>query len=133
MDKVQHFEIPADDTQRARRFYETCFGWKTAEWPMGGGEPYIGIHTGPMNDKCLWEEPGFINGGMFRRTNEVPVKGPTVAVVVADIDASLEKIKAAGGSVVMEKIPVSDCGLYAYIRDTEGNVIGVWQDLKKQD
>lgn len=132
MDRVQHFEIPADETQRARRFYEGCFGWKTTEWPMPGGEPYIGIHTGPVNDQCMCEEPGYINGGMFRRTSQMPVKGPTIAVVVANIDSSLAQIKAAGGSVVMEKTPVGDVGLYAYIRDTEGNVIGVWQDLKKK-
>ncbi len=131
MDKVQHFEIPADDVSRARKFYEASFGWKTADWPMPGGEPYVGLHTGPMNEKNQWAEPGFINGGMFQRGQQFPVTSPTIAVVVNDIDSTLEKVKASGGSILMEKKSIAGAGMYAYIKDTEGNTIGVWEDAKK--
>jgi predicted enzyme related to lactoylglutathione lyase len=63
MDKVQHFEIPADDIARARKFYESTFDWKTTEWPMPGGGVYIGLHTGPTDEKYMAKESGFINGG----------------------------------------------------------------------
>ncbi len=131
MDKVQHFEIPADDITRARKFYEAAFGWNTAEWPMPSGEPYIGLHTGPVDEKNMWKESGFINGGMFKRSPALPVTGPTIAVTVADIHASLEKIKTEGGEVLGEVQNIGGMGLYAYVKDTEGNVIGVWQELKK--
>lgn len=131
MDKVQHFEIPADDIARARKFYEGTFGWNTAEWPMPGGEMYIGLRTGPVNEKMMPAEPGYIGGGMFKRKADLPVSSPTIAITVDDINASLEKIKSAGGKILGEVQTVGDMGLYAYAQDTEGNVIGIWQNLKK--
>lgn len=131
MDKVQHFEIPADDLARARAFYETSFGWKTMSFPMPDGSEYVGLHTGPTDEQNMIQEKGFINGGMFKRGGTFPAAHPTIAAVVQDIDASLEKIQAAGGSVVMDKQEIAGMGYYAYAKDTEGNVIGVWQDIKK--
>ena len=131
MDKVQHFEIPADDLARARKFYEASFDWKTMDFPMPNGMQYIGLHTGPVDAKGVPQEPCFINGGMFKRGGPFVINAPTVAVVVADLDASLAKIKAAGGSIVMPKMDVAGMGWYAYVKDTEGNTIGIWQDVKK--
>lgn len=129
MDKVQHFEIPTDDLARARRFYEEVFGWRTMEFPMPD-MTYVGLHTGPVDEKNMWKEPGFINGGMFQRSPKFPLQGPTVAVTVEDIHAALTKAKAAGGTVMMDVMRIADMGLYAYVRDTEGNIIGVWQNLQ---
>lgn len=131
MDKVQHFEIPADDIARARAFYEASFGWKTSEFPMPDGSPYVGLHTGPTDDKNMLEEKGFINGGMVQRGGAFPITGPTVAVVVQNLDEALEKVKAAGGSIMMDKKDIAGMGYYAYVKDTEGNTVGVWQDIKK--
>lgn len=130
MNKVQHFEIPVDDTTRARKFYEECFGWKTAVWPMPNME-YVGMTTGPMDEHNKPQEPSFINGGMFKRGAQFPVTGPTVAVTVDNLEEALAKVTASGGEVVMPAQDIGGMGLYAYIKDTEGNVIGVWQDLKK--
>lgn len=131
MDKVQHFEIPADDIARARAFYEASFGWKTSEFPMPDGTPYVGLHTGPVDEKNMCKEVGFINGGMVQRGGAFPITGPTVAVVVPDLDTALERVTAAGGSIVMDKKNVADMGYYAYVKDTEGNVVGVWQEIKR--
>ncbi len=101
------------------------------EWPMPDGSKYIGLHTGPLDEKNMWKEPGFINGGMFERGGQFPITTPTIAVIVKNIDESINKAKASGGSVVMEKKEMMGMGWYAYIKDTEGNIIGVWQDTKK--
>lgn len=127
MDKVQHFEIPADDLDRARKFYGEVFGWKLVDFSTPGME-YVSVYTTEVDDKRMPKQVGAINGGMFRR-NDI-ITGPTIAVAVDDIDAKLRKIQAAGGRVVMEKRAIDSMGFYAYIRDTEGNVIGVWQDAK---
>lgn len=131
MDKIQHFEIPADDTARARKFYEATFGWNTAEWPMPDGSSYIGLHTGPTDEKNMIKESGFINGGMFKRGGNFAPKGIVITPVVKDINASIEKVKANGGKIVAEPKTIPDMGIYAYFEDTEGNVVGLWQDLKK--
>lgn len=133
MNKVQHFEIPADDVGRARKFYESVFDWKTQDWPMDDGSNYVGLHTGPVDEKNMWKEAGFINGGMFERRKDFPANGPTIAVTVDDINQTLEKIKNSGGTVLSEVMKVAEMGLYAYVKDTEGNVVGVWQNLSTND
>lgn len=132
MDKVEHFEIPADDTGRARKFYEETFGWKTMEWPMPNGGVYIGLHTGPTDKENMLEEKGFINGGMFKRGENFAAKGVVITPVVKDIVSSIEKVKSNGGKIIAEPVTIPDLGIYAYIEDTEGNVIGLWQNLRKQ-
>ena len=132
MDKVQHFEIPADDLARARKFYEETFGWQTSEWPLPDGSVYVGLHTGPTDKENMLEEKGFINGGMFKRGGAFAPLTPVVTMVVGNIEESLEKIKAAGGSVIMEPQEIPAMGRYAYVKDTEGNTIGVWQNLRKE-
>lgn len=133
MDKVQHFEIPADDTARAQEFYKNTFGWEINQFPMPDGQEYLGMITGPMGDDKMPSEPGFINGGLFKRNPSMPVTGPVIAATVSDINNTLEKVKSAGGEVLTDILPVADMGLYAYIKDTEGNVIGIWQNLKKME
>jgi predicted enzyme related to lactoylglutathione lyase len=130
MDKVQHFEIPADDIARAKKFYETVFDWKIVQFPMPGME-YYGMHTGPMDEKNMPKEPGFINGGMYKRGGQFLANGPVVAMTSTDLKATIEKLKAAGGSTVGEVINIGGMGLYQYAKDTEGNMLGIWQDLKK--
>lgn len=132
MDKIQHFEVPADDTARARKFYETAFGWKTSEWPLPDGGTYIGLHTGPTDEQNMLQEKGFINGGMFVRGGTFAPKHIVITPVVADIEAALARVRENGGTVVAEPKTIPDTGIYAYIEDTEGNMLGLWQDLQKQ-
>ena len=63
---------------------------------------------------------------------DVKVTQPVIVVSVADIEESLEKIKEAGGKLIMPTQTVMDMGLYARVKDTDGNVIGVWQNLEKE-
>jgi predicted enzyme related to lactoylglutathione lyase len=131
MDKVQHFEIPVDDIDRAKYFYGASFGWKTADWPMADGSTYVGIYTGPTDNKNMIQEKGFINGGMFKRGGNFAPTAPVITPVVQDIDATIEKIKAAGGEVVQGKTEIPGMGYYGYVKDTEGNTIGIFQEMKK--
>ncbi len=123
MDSVVHFEIPADDMKRAQKFYGAVFGWKTNEIPEMG---YALIQTAPTDEKNMVKEPGAINGGMTRRGE--PVKYPVITINVSDIEVALKKIMEAGGEVVMGKTGVGDIGFSAYFRDSEGNVLGLWQN-----
>ena len=63
---------------------------------------------------------------MADRSEALPA--PSVTVDVPDIDAALARITELGGSVVLGKTPVGDMGFAASFRDTEGNVIGLWQN-----
>lgn len=130
MNGIVHFEIPADDMERARKFYGGIFGWDLKDWPMPDGSVYIGARTTPINEEThLPIEPGAINGGIMKRTADV--KAPVLAINVASIDETIAKIEAAGGKIVMPKVDMSGMGYYAYVTDLENNVIGLWEDVKK--
>ncbi|MBI2971026.1 MAG: DUF1059 domain-containing protein [Candidatus Aenigmarchaeota archaeon] len=126
-DKVVHFEIPADNVARAQQFYSSVFSWQISRAPMPGPEYYL-ITTTATDKKNMPVEAGSINGGMMKRMAK---EGPVVVVNVNSLDAALKKVQQAGGKVVMPKMQVGDIGLYARVMDTEGNVIGVWQNVKK--
>lgn len=121
--KVLHFEIPVDDSDRANAFYGGVFGWQLMPMPEMG---YTMVTTGPSNMETGPEEPGFINGGMFKR--EEPSRAPNVVIGVASIDEALKQIEAAGGKTVSEREPVGDMGFSAYFNDTEGNLVGLWEN-----
>ena len=121
--RVVHFEIPFDDGDRARGFYKEIFGWQAMEMPEMG---YTIVMSGPSNDQGPTES-GFINGGMLAR-QQAATSGPVIVVDVDSIDATLERIGGQGGSTVVGRTPVGDMGFAAYFRDTEGNVVGLWQN-----
>lgn len=120
--KVVHFEIPADDVDRAREFYGKAFGWQITPFP---GMPYWGVGTTPSDEQGMPTELGGINGGMMQR--EGPATSPVLVIEVDSVDASLEQVQALGGSVALGKTPVGDMGFFAYFTDPEGNLLGVWE------
>jgi predicted enzyme related to lactoylglutathione lyase len=71
-------------------------------------------------------EPGYVNGGLLARSGAA-TGGPVLVVDVDDIDAALAAVEAAGGSTVTGRNAVGDMGFTAYVRDSEGNVVGLWQ------
>ena len=120
--RVVHFEIPFDDGGRARGFYKEAFGWQLQEVP---GMDYSLVTTGPTGEQGA-TEPGFINGGMLARSESV-AGVPVVVVDVESIDVALERVGELGGSTVVGKTPVGEMGFTAYVKDTEGNVVGLWE------
>ena len=126
MDKVVHFEIPADDVDRAQKFYEAVFGWKMDPVPEMN---YTMVHTVEIDENRMPKEVGAINGGMMKRTKDI--SAPVVTIDVANIDDAVKKVTEQGGKLVMEKQKVGDMGWSTYIKDSEGNVIGLWQSTRK--
>lgn len=117
MPRIVHFDLPADDTQRAINFYESVFGWKFDKW--GGPTDYWLINTGPD------EEPG-IHGGLAPRQENDP--GIVNTVGVPSVDEAVVKIKEQGGKVLRPKSAIPGVGWLAYCRDTEGNDFGIMED-----
>lgn len=120
--KVVHFEIPVDDEERARSFYASAFGWEVMPMPEMS---YTIVTTGPSDPQTGPTEAGFINGGMMRREGDF--KAPNLVVDVDDIESAIRDVTAAGGSEVSGRQPVGEMGFAAYVRDTEGNLVGLWE------
>jgi predicted enzyme related to lactoylglutathione lyase len=123
MDKIVHFEIPADNLARAKKFYSTVFNWKINEIPE---MDYVLAYTVETDEKGMPKEPGAINGGMLKR--QEPVKSPVITISVKDIDRAAVTIEKNGGRMIRPKMSVGNMGFAAYFKDTEGNVIGLWQN-----
>ena len=124
MDKVVHFEIPADDLARARDFYGSTFGWDLQEMPE---LDYTTVVTSPVDEQQRPTEPGAINGGMMKRAADTP--SPVITVNVDAIDDALKRIEAAGGSTIRPRQEIPGMGAFAYFKDTEGNTLGLWENL----
>jgi predicted enzyme related to lactoylglutathione lyase len=116
MPRVVHFEINADDPERALRFYERVFGWDFTKWE--GPMDYWLIKTGEE------DEPG-IDGGLMRRQD------PNAAVIdtidVPSVDVYVKKVQENGGEIVQPKTAVPGVGYVAYVKDTEGNPFGIME------
>lgn len=120
---VVHFEIPANDLGRAQAFYRDTFGWAINHIEAMG---YSLVMTAPTDERGRLSETGAINGGMLERQG--PVTAPIITVQVDDIDQALRVVEAHGGKTVQARQPVGDMGFSAYFADSEGNVLGLWQD-----
>ena len=125
--KVVHFELPADNVERAKTFYKNAFGWDISQYP---GMEYHMVTTAEVDQQTrMLKETGAINGGLTKRDNQV--KNTVITIDVQDIDAALKNIEKLGGHMVRKKEPVADMGFTAYFKDTEGNIVGLWQSARK--
>lgn len=126
MDSVIHFEIPADETVRAIDFYKKAFGWKVQEIPDMN---YNIVHTSEIDENNMPKGKGVINGGLLKRQNQI--KNIVITIGVNKIEEAIKKVKDAGGRLVAGKVEVPGMGYSAYVKDTEGNIIGLWQTIQK--
>ena len=125
MRKVVHFEIPADDLDRARRFYGSVFGWEIQHIP---DLDYTLATTVPVDAATqLPAEAGAINGGLFQRSAGMP-STPVLMLDVDSVDDALKQVEAAGGTVVRPRTEIPGMGAFAYFADPEGNTLGLFEN-----
>ncbi len=124
MDQVVHFEIPIDDVARATEFYGAVFGWDLQT--MEGMDDYTLARTTAVDDQQRPTEPGAINGGLMKRASDIPA--PVITINVGSVDDSLKRVESAGGTAVRSKTEIPGMGSFAYFKDTEGNVVGLWEN-----
>ena len=117
---VKHFSINADDVSRARKFYESAFGWQFTPWGPPG---FYLIRTGSKDD------PG-VHGALQGRREIVkgkPMFGFECTIGVASIDETIAAVEANGGKIVMPKFEIPTVGTLIFFEDTEGTVVGAMQ------
>lgn len=118
MGRVVHFDMVADDLERAKAFYGEVFGWKFRKFE-GGEQEYWLITTGEA------PEPG-IDGGLSLRTEQNPAL--VNAIGVTSVDETAEDVTRHGGRVLAPKSAIPGVGYFAVCMDTEGNTFGIFQD-----
>jgi predicted enzyme related to lactoylglutathione lyase len=118
MNRVIHFEIPANDSKKVIEFYKNVFGWNVQQW---GEQEYWLAFTGDQNEKG-------INGAFFKPKSPMHGDGFVNTIGVANIDQAAEKVKANGGQIVVEKVTIPNMGYYLYCKDIEGTLFGLMQE-----
>lgn len=127
---VVHFEMPAKDKARVRKFYTDAFGWQMTQLGPEMGN-YILAGTTETDENHMVKTPGTINGGFFEHKNEDGFDAPHVVIQVEDLDESIEAVKNAGGIITSEKMPIPGIGTYVSFKDSEENNVGMLQPEKK--
>jgi uncharacterized protein len=112
---LRHFAIHADDVPRAKRFYETVFGWTFAPWGPPGFYQIHGVGLlGALQER---REP-LTGAGM---------RGFEVTLGVEDLKATIEAVEAAGGQVTDGPFTIDGVGDLIFFADPEGNRVGAMQ------
>jgi hypothetical protein len=125
-----HFEIPADDIEKLRNFYQSLFGWKFAKYP--GPTTYYLVETVPVDDNMMPVRAG-TNGGLYERKDaQVPESAkPTNYIWVESVDEYSKKVEELGGKIKIPKMEIPGLGWWALALDPEGNHFGILEYMKK--
>ncbi len=123
---VVHFEMPAEDKARAKKFYECVFGWKMTQLGKEMGE-YLLATTSPVDKNNMHINKGAINGGFFQKGKEGTI--PHIVIAVDDLKKSMEMVKKSGGEITGEPMNIPGIGEFVMFKDTEGNKVGMLQPV----
>lgn len=122
MATIIHFDISADDLQRAKKFYEQLFDWKIKKFPNSPQDYYI------IETQTTTGEKG-ITGGIAKR--EKDYQKITNFIQVDSIDDSISKVKELGGQIIEPKTAIPTVGHIAGCKDTEDNIFGLIEVEKR--
>jgi uncharacterized protein len=120
MPRPIHFDLTADNPERAMKFYKDVFGWKFEKWD--GPMEYWMATTGTKKEQG-------INGGLSKRGKEGMPNMNTIGV--PSVDRFTKKIQDKGGKILMPKMTIPGVGWFATCQDTEGNIFGIIEENKK--
>jgi hypothetical protein len=109
--KICYLEIPATDVQRSSNFYRDAFGWELRT--RGDGAVAFDDTVNEVSGTWVTSRPPSSKPGIL------------VHVMVADLDAALAGIRAAGGTVLDDDAAPGE--RVGHVHDPAGNVIGVYQ------
>ncbi len=125
-----HFEIPANDIDKLKKFYQTLFGWKMEKYP--GPTTYYLVQTVPVDDKMTPIRAG-VNGGLYcKKDASDPALAKQINYIwVESVEEYSKKVEKLGGKIVVPKMEIPGLGWWALALDPEGNHFGMLEYLQK--
>jgi uncharacterized protein len=127
MNPVVHFEMPASNNKRVKKFYEKVFGWKMDQLGAEMGN-YLLATTSPVDKKGKHKRKGAINGVFFKKGKNG--KAPHLVIGVGKIENHMKIVKKAGGKILGKPMEIPGIGKFVMIKDSEGNRAGMLQPYK---
>lgn len=124
---VVHFEMPAKDKDRVKKFYENVFGWKMIQTGPEMGN-YIMAQTTTTDDTGMPVSPGAINGGFFESSDEV--NKPSVVISVPNLEESMADVVKSGGKIFGVPMEIPHVGKFCAFEDSEGNRVGMLEPFE---
>jgi uncharacterized protein len=122
---VVHFEMPAKNRERVKKFYEEAFSWKVNLMGEDFGN-YAIAQTTETDENNMVKTSGTINGGFFEYDEKNPGRNiPSVVISVDNMDEALEKVKRAGGKIEGEPQEIPTIGMWVVFIDSEGNRVSM--------
>lgn len=113
---INWFEIPVANMDRAARFYASVLELELKLEVFGGLTMAL----------FRAEDPG-VGGALVADPRRRPSADGALVYLDATgkLDASLARVAAAGGEVVVPRMAIGDPGFIAIVRDSEGNLVGL--------
>jgi predicted enzyme related to lactoylglutathione lyase len=108
--RIDYIELPARDMAASKRFYASVFGWKYQDW----GPDYADTSDGRLSSGLNASDQGRI-------------AAPLVVVYASDLEAALERVRAAGGKIVREIFSFPG-GRRFHFADPAGNELAIWSE-----
>ena len=128
---IVHFEIPANDAEKLKKFYGDLFGWQIEKYP--GPTTYYLLGTVPVDEKTMMPIRPGVNGGLYlRKDASMPDQAkPTNYISVESVNEYCKKVEALGGKIVVPKMEIQGIGWWALALDPEGNRFGILEYKQK--
>ena len=133
---VVHFEMGYEDKGRMTKFYESVFGWQMQHMGPEMGD-YVVAQTAETDEHGMIQQPGAINGGFYKKTDNPLSHAPSIVIAVDDIHAAKKSVEAAGGTILgamneagehsNEPMEIPGVGLWISAMDTEKNRFSILQ------
>jgi uncharacterized protein len=111
------FEIPVNDFDRAKKFYETLYDGEIMEMPFPDGR--YGMLPSDMQNG--------VGGGLVLGDGFEPSEKGTIVYLNCgeDLEVPLSKVERAGGKIIIPKTAIGENGFMAHFIDTEGNRVAL--------
>ena len=123
---VVHFEMPAEDRGRVKKFYESAFGWEMTQLGPEMGD-YLLAATSPLDENKMHINKGAINGGFYKKGEAGTI--PHIVISVDNLKEKMEVVKNAGGQIEGNPMNIPGIGDFIMFKDTEGNRVGILQPV----
>ncbi|MEW6722846.1 MAG: VOC family protein [Candidatus Micrarchaeota archaeon] len=127
MNPVVHFELPAEDKERMKKFYAKTFGWEMNQMGPDMGN-YVVVMTSESDDNGP-KKPGMINGGFYEKTKDMGEMHPSFVIAVDDLKEHIRMVEKAGGKILDKPMDIPGVGTFVSFVDTEGNRLSMLQPL----